>query len=98
MNLCEWNPTTGSPATLIDHQYVGCGNIALVELGSGIDNWHLCRSCAVLPRFRNLRSKAYLDPRLSRTVLRQRHTADIPVSVIIENPREDNKHEGEAKL
>lgn len=45
--LCEWNPRRDCAALVGD----GCQNEATLSVGRGKDNWHLCESCANLPRF-----------------------------------------------
>ena len=61
---CEWDPITQTPANN-EH---GCPNVATVSLGSGRKNpkmgeyicWHLCESCAALPRFKRFRKRGKL--------------------------------------
>lgn len=61
MSLCEWNPERDEPAvTLNEHSFFGptehqgCPNEATVSIGRN-GRWHLCESCAVLPRFERFR-------------------------------------------
>jgi len=46
-NLCEWSPLENAPASIDS----GCINQATVSVGRGRNNFHVCASCAVLPRF-----------------------------------------------
>lgn len=47
MARCEWNPAKNEAALLgADEE---CFNEATVSLGNG--KWHVCDSCAALPRF-----------------------------------------------
>lgn len=49
---CEWDPARDQPADA-DH---GCPRDA--ELSVGVDGkWHLCKSCASLPRFNRFRKR-----------------------------------------
>lgn len=49
MNRCEWNPARNAPST--DPPSEGdCPNEATVSVGRA-DTYHLCESCAALPRF-----------------------------------------------
>jgi len=48
---CEWNPVLDEPAMVRNGEHVGCQNDATISVGYE-DNWHLCESCAALPRFR----------------------------------------------
>jgi hypothetical protein len=55
MELCEWNPQANAPATEVREgnkvlERSGCPNEAILSVGLK-ENWHLCRSCAALPRF-----------------------------------------------
>jgi hypothetical protein len=52
---CEWNPTEDRPATAEDTVHAP----ATVVLG--MDGcWHLCESCAALPRFARFRRRTTL--------------------------------------
>jgi hypothetical protein len=53
---CEWDPTVGA-ASSVAH---GCPNKATLSLGSD-GSWHVCGSCAALPRFRKYRVRVRLD-------------------------------------
>jgi hypothetical protein len=46
-SVCEWNPKTNQPATLEDEFH----DMAALVVGA-FENWHLCTSCAALPRFK----------------------------------------------
>ena len=50
---CEWDPANNRPAGGDDQ----CPNTATLGVGTGRNNWHLCESCAVLPRFKRLRRR-----------------------------------------
>lgn len=59
---CEWNPEANSPAEAehwrrIGVRSPGCANPAVWSVGAGTNNWHLCESCAALPRFKRYRSR-----------------------------------------
>jgi hypothetical protein len=47
---CEWNAILGVPA-LDPPSFSDCKNEAVVSLGKR-GEWHLCESCAALPRFK----------------------------------------------
>lgn len=49
--LCEWSPADNASACWSKERgHMGCPNVATVSLGvNGV--WHLCASCADLPRF-----------------------------------------------
>ncbi len=47
---CEWNPTTSEPAKQGDPPHAE----AVVSVGAD-GRWHLCESCAALPKFKRLR-------------------------------------------
>lgn len=55
--LCEWWPDGDGPATGRDGEY--CPNEAVWSVGRA-ENWHLCESCAALPRFKPLRRRIHL--------------------------------------
>ena len=48
-DACEWNPRADLPAAAGDEPHAD----ATVSLGDG--DWHLCASCAALPRFKHFR-------------------------------------------
>jgi hypothetical protein len=54
---CEWWPAEDQPATGVPGE--ACPNLATLSVGAG-NNWHLCDSCAALPRFRRLRRRISL--------------------------------------
>lgn len=59
MSLCEWDPAAHSAAELQMirdglAEPVGCLNEAVIALGHK-GEWHLCATCAELPRFRRYR-------------------------------------------
>ena len=62
MELCEWNPEKNTDAvSLADGTgYEGCGKEATVSVGSGMNNYHLCDSCAELPRFNRFKKRSTL--------------------------------------
>lgn len=53
VNTCEWDPQNDCEATVAN----GCQSQATVSLGRG--KWHLCDSCAGLPRFRRYRRHGF---------------------------------------
>lgn len=60
MELCEWDPERNQlalEATCRDGRLrLGCPNEATVSVGhNGIWLWHLCKSCAALPRFKRFK-------------------------------------------
>jgi hypothetical protein len=60
-NLCEWDPDNDRPACGVPRQpetHTGCKNVATLSVGS--QNWHLCASCAGLPKFSRLRRRVAL--------------------------------------
>lgn len=65
VELCDWDPTYGVPAEQelnLDGSvkaHHGCTNVATVSVG-GRQNWHLCESCAALPRFRRFTKRVPL--------------------------------------
>lgn len=60
--LCEWNPKDDRPAVYVDRKTGatdGCQNEA--ELSVGVkENWHICASCAALPRFKRMTRRVSL--------------------------------------
>lgn len=58
---CEWNPKA-SVAAIEPPADGDCPNVATVSLGNG--EWHLCASCAGLPRFRRFRRRRPLRGQL----------------------------------
>lgn len=60
---CEWNPKA-SVAAIEPPADGDCPNVATVSLGNG--EWHLCASCAGLPRFRRFRRRRPLRSSLFR--------------------------------
>lgn len=62
--LCEWDPENDRPAqyeNANNGDHLGCQNPAVIVTGKR-HVWHLCESCARLPRFTRL-SKLYRGPR-----------------------------------
>lgn len=58
---CEWNPVYGEPAWGSPFPNAGeCPNEATVVLGAEVA-WHLCASCAKLPRFRRFAVRRELE-------------------------------------
>ena len=60
MSKCEWNPERNEPAQeyrRVDGSilHLGCNNEAELSVGAN-GQWHLCRSCAALPRFKRFTS------------------------------------------
>jgi len=49
-SACEWNPVTSEPAKEGDVPHAA----AVVSVGAD-GRWHLCESCAALPKFKRLR-------------------------------------------
>lgn len=45
--MCEWNPDAGRAAFSNEQGHAP----ATILVGRGSPNWHLCESCAALPRF-----------------------------------------------
>lgn len=64
MSFSEWDPGRNRPATEIrPHGCTvrdGCEHQAVVRLGAKGD-WHLCATCAELPRFRRYRVASRLS-------------------------------------
>lgn len=57
--LCEWWPEKGEPATGVPGE--GCTNEATLSIGaSAKTNYHLCDSCADLPKFRRMARRGRL--------------------------------------
>lgn len=54
--LCEWNPEAGRGS----YEGEGCPNPAAVSVGHQ-GSWHLCDSCAALPRFKRYKVRRRLD-------------------------------------
>lgn len=58
MSYCEWNPEEDKPAechlTNPEESHIGCKNEATIAVGAN-GQWHLCESCAKLPRFKRFR-------------------------------------------
>lgn len=65
MSLCEWDPDRGGPALTwpCSGLRTGCSNEAVVALGHN-GAWHVCATCAELPRFRRLRVGRVLGRRV----------------------------------
>jgi len=63
MSDCEWDPMLGEPAKVGR----GCPNKAALSVGAH-GEWHLCRSCAALPRFKRYKVRKPLpgDPDAKR--------------------------------
>lgn len=58
MSMCEWDPERDAPAEMRIDEWDERGHApATVVVGSGRNNWHLCASCADLPRFRRFRAR-----------------------------------------
>ena len=53
---CEWDPARSEPRAGED----GCLNQAMLSVGTGKRNIHLCYSCAELPNFKRLTSRTPL--------------------------------------
>lgn len=67
MEICEWNPKTHHPAMIQysarlpkEGQRIGCTNEAVLSVGTGQFNFHLCESCAALPEFKRKRKRVPL--------------------------------------
>jgi hypothetical protein len=57
---CEWDPEHNMPARDLTGRYFsGCTNEATQSVGRA-ENWHLCDSCAALPRFKKFRYRVRL--------------------------------------
>jgi hypothetical protein len=56
--VCEWWPASNEPATGLAGE--GCGGPAELSVGVA-KNWHLCGSCAGLPRFRRMARQGRLN-------------------------------------
>src|SRR5690606_7511979 len=52
---CEWNPEKNVPAMIDDEFHA----VAELSLGSN-GQWHVCRHCAQLPRFKRFRRRIWL--------------------------------------
>lgn len=52
---CEWDPSTGKPATCASTHHLATP--ATLVVGTGRDNWRLCAECAALPRFKSKRKR-----------------------------------------
>lgn len=52
---CEWDPAGNRPAP-----HGPTHAEATLSVGTGTNNWHLCASCAALPRFKRLRRRVAL--------------------------------------
>lgn len=66
--LCEWDPARNQPAEATMRRgkfasYRGCDEVATLSVGTGAGNWHLCESCAALPRFKRYRRRVPLKGR-----------------------------------
>jgi hypothetical protein len=60
IELCEWDPERSMPACEVGGKYYsGCKNEANQSVGRA-ENWHLCDSCAALPRFKKFRYRVRL--------------------------------------
>ena len=55
MSPCEWDPAENRPAQSVDASHAE----AAVFVGSR-GEWHLCESCAALPRFAKYRKRVAL--------------------------------------
>ena len=51
-DTCEWDPGREAPAT----HFGPCYNEAVWSVGAN-GEWHLCHSCAALPRFKRFRKR-----------------------------------------
>ncbi len=60
VEMCEWWPEKDRPATGAGDE--GCRNESTVSVGKAT-NWHLCDSCAALPRFKRLTARVPLRRR-----------------------------------
>lgn len=63
MSTCEWNPTEHIPAEVCPssvHGKLACPNEAIVSVGGGMRNWHLCEICAAMPEFKRFRKRTPL--------------------------------------
>jgi hypothetical protein len=58
--LCEWAPKFNEPAKIDAGMHLGCQNEATLSVGRG-KNWHLCASCAELPRFKRMTARTPLN-------------------------------------
>lgn len=59
MAKCEWDPVNDRLAQILAPDVeIGCNNTATVSVGGGA--YHLCASCADLPRFKRYRSRVEL--------------------------------------
>lgn len=65
---CEWFPAEDRPARMDDVPHA----VATVSVGAN-GAWHLCASCAALPRFKRFRVRKQLTP-ATPTTLEQRPT------------------------
>lgn len=57
MSRCEWSPADNRPALYSGDSHKA---EATISVGTGKNNWHLCASCAALPRFKRLRRRVPL--------------------------------------
>lgn len=53
MSQCEWDPDLKKPARAES----GCKRSAVFGVGTGRNNFHLCESCAALPRFKRFKKR-----------------------------------------
>lgn len=65
MDRCEWNPALSTMA-LDPPRPDDCPNEAVLSVGRGAGNWHLCESCAMAPEFKRYRRRDPLK-KTSRT-------------------------------
>ena len=56
---CEWNPTLSCAASEPE-RFTDCQNDAVISLGQ-TGAWHLCESCAALPRFARYRKRSRIN-------------------------------------
>jgi len=59
---CEWDPENNEPARFDDGVDTGCKNEATVSVGAA-GQWHLCATCAALPRFNAFRARRPIKKR-----------------------------------
>ena len=55
MAQCEWNPVFEKPSQNPPRE-TDCPNEAEISLG-GDGDWHVCESCAALPKFSRIRCR-----------------------------------------